>query len=47
MSKSDNFDDILDAPDRETLIEWLHHQPLMHHEHGVTMVHAGIPHVVS
>ena len=43
MSKSDNFDDILDAPDREILIEWLHHQPLMHHEHGVTLVHAGIP----
>ena len=43
MSKSDNFDDILDAPDRETLIAWLHHQPLMHHEHGVTLVHAGIP----
>ena len=43
MSKSDTFDDILDAPDQETLIEWLHHQPLMHHEHGVTLVHAGIP----
>jgi bis(5'-nucleosyl)-tetraphosphatase (symmetrical) len=43
MSKSDNFDDILDAPDRETLIGWLHHQPLIHHEHGATLVHAGIP----
>lgn len=43
MSKSDNFDDILDAPERETLIEWLHHQPLIHHQYGVTLVHAGIP----
>ena len=43
MSKSDNFDDILEAPDREKLVTWLHHQPLIHHEHGVTVVHAGIP----
>ena len=42
-SRKDNLDDILDAPDRETLIEWLHFQPLAHHESGVTMVHAGIP----
>ena len=42
-SRKDNFDDILDAPDRETLIEWLHFQPLAHHESDVTMVHAGIP----
>jgi bis(5'-nucleosyl)-tetraphosphatase (symmetrical) len=43
QSKSDNFDDILDAPDRDELIEWLHFRPLVHNEHGVTMVHAGIP----
>lgn len=42
-SRKDNFDAILDAPDRETLIEWLHFQPLAHHESDVTMVHAGIP----
>ena len=42
-SRKDNLDDILEAPDRETLIEWLHFQPLAHHESGVTMVHAGIP----
>jgi bis(5'-nucleosyl)-tetraphosphatase (symmetrical) len=42
-SRKDNLDDILDAPDRETLIEWLHFQPLAYHESGVTMVHAGIP----
>lgn len=43
MSRSDNFGDILDAPDRDTLLSWLRQQPLAHHEHGVTMVHAGIP----
>jgi len=42
-SRKDNFDDILSAPDREALIQWLHFQPLAHHEAGVTMVHAGIP----
>ena len=42
-SHKDNLDDILDAPDRERLIEWLHFQPLAHFENGVTMVHAGIP----
>ncbi|QFU74462.1 symmetrical bis(5'-nucleosyl)-tetraphosphatase [Halioglobus maricola] len=42
-SKSDTLDEILDAPDRNRLIEWLIHQPLVHHEHGYTLVHAGIP----
>ena len=42
-SRKDNFNDILEAPDRDRLIEWLHFQPLAHHEAGSTMVHAGIP----
>ena len=42
-SHKDNLDDILEAPDRDQLIEWLHFQPLAHHENGITMVHAGIP----
>ena len=42
-STSDTLDRILDAPDRHELIEWLIHRPLIHHEHGYTMVHAGIP----
>lgn len=42
-SRADNFHDILEASDREPLIEWLHYQPLVHHEKKVTMVHAGIP----
>ena len=39
----DNIDDILEAPDQEKLIEWMHFQPLAHSENGITMVHAGIP----
>ncbi len=42
-SRSDTLDKILAAKDRNTLIEWLHHRPLIHQEHGYTMVHAGIP----
>ena len=30
INKSDNFDDILDAKDRDKLIGWLHHRPLIH-----------------
>ena len=42
-SRSDTLDDILKASDRSALIEWLHHRPLLHQEHGATLVHAGIP----
>ena len=42
-SRKDNLEDILAAPAREQLIEWLHFQPLAHFENGITMVHAGIP----
>lgn len=38
----DTFDAILNAPDREDLLRWLRQQPLLHHEHGYTLVHAGI-----
>ena len=41
----DTFDDVLRAPDREMLLEWLSHRPLLHHDPQLrmTMVHAGLP----
>ena len=42
-SRSDTFDKILEAPDRDELLDWLRHRPLIHHEYGHTLVHAGIP----
>lgn len=42
-NRSDTLDEILKAPDREELLSWLLLRPLIHHEHGHTMVHAGIP----
>ncbi len=42
-SRTDTLDKILAAPDRDKLLHWLLHRPLIHHEHGFTLVHAGIP----
>ncbi len=40
--KGDTFDDILQAPDRDELLDWLRHQPLCHVEGEYCMVHAGL-----
>ncbi len=41
----DTMNSVLEAPDREQLLDWLRHQPLFHHdpELGFSMVHAGLP----
>lgn len=38
------LDDVLSAPDRDELIDWLRHLPLIHHDSSLnyTMSHAGI-----
>lgn len=43
LSRSDNVQDILTAPDGDILMDWLQQQPLTHQEGPYTMVHAGIP----
>ncbi|MCG8416725.1 MAG: symmetrical bis(5'-nucleosyl)-tetraphosphatase [Proteobacteria bacterium] len=40
--KRDTLKQILKAPDRDELIEWLRHRPLIHAEDGYAMVHAGL-----
>ena len=46
-SRRDTLDEILQAPDRDTLIHWLRHQPLLleNEQNGQpwAMVHAGLP----
>ncbi|GKS83283.1 symmetrical bis(5'-nucleosyl)-tetraphosphatase [Acidovorax sp. SUPP1855] len=45
-SRRDTLDQVLQAPDREALLDWLRHQPLARqHVHGgepLLMVHAGV-----
>lgn len=40
--RSDTFQDVLAAPDREELITWLAGRPLLHREGDWLMVHAGL-----
>ena len=39
--RHDTVQDILQAPDREALLDWLRHHPMAMHRHGWLMVHAG------
>jgi bis(5'-nucleosyl)-tetraphosphatase (symmetrical) len=40
--RSDTLDELLAAPDRDALLEWLAGRPLAHAEGGDLMVHAGV-----
>ncbi len=40
--KRDTLDDVLEAPDRGRLIDWLRRRPLMHVEDKLALVHAGL-----
>src|SRR6478672_5484492 len=40
--KRDTLVDILDAPDRDELLDWLRARPLIHVEDGWALVHAGL-----
>ena len=40
--EGDTFDDVLGAPDRKELVDWLRTRPMMHVEGGWAMVHAGL-----
>ena len=40
--RRDTLDEVLQAPDRDALVEWLRHRPLMHVENGFALVHAAL-----
>jgi bis(5'-nucleosyl)-tetraphosphatase (symmetrical) len=40
--RRDTLDAVLEAPDREALLEWLTGLPLLHREDDLVMVHAGV-----
>ena len=39
---SDTVQDVLEAPDRTELLEWLRTRPLLHRDAGLVLVHAGL-----
>lgn len=45
LRPKDSFMDVLGAYDRNTLLDWLRHRPLLHHDArlGYTLIHAGLP----
>ena len=40
--RSDTFDALLQAPDRDALLDWLRHRAMALRRHGWLMVHAGV-----
>ena len=42
LKRGDTIHDVLEAEDRDALLEWLRYRPLMHYENGWAMVHAGL-----
>jgi bis(5'-nucleosyl)-tetraphosphatase (symmetrical) len=45
LKSKDTFTDVLAAPDRDDLLTWLRHRPMLHHDatFGMTLLHAGLP----
>lgn len=40
--KRDTLDDVLTARDRDRMIDWLRHRPVMHVDEQIALVHAGL-----
>jgi len=40
--RNDTLDEILDAPDRAEVLDWLRHRPMLHRQGKWLMVHAGL-----
>ncbi|NEV62051.1 symmetrical bis(5'-nucleosyl)-tetraphosphatase [Thiorhodococcus minor] len=44
-AKKSTLEAVLEAPDRDELLDWLRHRPVLHHDDtlALTMIHAGLP----
>lgn len=42
LHRTDTLDEVLKAPDRDELLDWLRQQRLFHAENGYVLVHAGL-----
>jgi bis(5'-nucleosyl)-tetraphosphatase (symmetrical) len=42
MREKDTVQDVLTAPDRDDLLEWVRHQPVLYREGDFLMIHAGL-----
>jgi len=42
LHRSDTLDEVLNAPDRDELLQWLRQQRLLHAEDGYVLLHAGL-----
>jgi len=42
LHRTDTLDEVLNAPDRDELLDWLRHQRLLHAEGDYVLVHAGL-----
>lgn len=40
--RNDTMDEILQAPDRDAMLDWLRHRSMALHAHGILMVHGGV-----
>ena len=43
LRKHDTLTEILQAPDRDELLHWLRHLPLLHYKSDYCLIHAGLP----
>ncbi|MGZ8213314.1 MAG: symmetrical bis(5'-nucleosyl)-tetraphosphatase, partial [Methylosarcina sp.] len=41
--KKNSLDQVLEAPDRDELLDWLRHRPLFHYNDNFCLIHAGLP----
>jgi bis(5'-nucleosyl)-tetraphosphatase (symmetrical) len=41
--KKNSLDQVLEAPDRDELLDWLRHRPLFHYSNNFCLIHAGLP----